>query len=334
MTNHPHGPRALAEELQAVADGFRGKLGYSFRHLRTGDELEHRADELFPTASTIKLAMLCAAMEMQQRGEIGYEEERVLTEETRAYGTGFAHNFRAGTRIELRELLHLMIASSDNSATVMLGQWLGRDHVNRWLDRQDLSETRLLIPFPFGGTSEQDQRARPGLWQPFRRWGMGVTTPREMRLLLEMIVERRAGTPAACDEMLRILGRQYYDDGIARQVPPWVKVASKNGTEARSRSDVAVVHSPSGDYVLAVYTNDAEDVSLKWDNEQAEAIRAVSRAVWSHYHPQIKWRPPAGAEKLYHGQTELRPPVVVPSPAPSPTRADGNGNASHGNGNR
>nr|QEO74859.1 hypothetical protein [uncultured bacterium] len=330
--NHSNEPRALAEELRAVADGFRGTLGYSFRHLRTGDELEHHGDEPFPTASTIKLALLCAAMDMQQRGEIGYEEERVLTEETRAYGTGFAQNYRAGTRVELRELLHLMITASDNSATVMLGQWLGREQVNRWLDRQDLRETRLLIPFPFGGTSEQDQRARAALWRPFRQWGMGVTTPREMRLLLEMIVENRAGTPAACDQMLRILGRQFYDEGIASQVPPWVKVASKNGTDARSRSDVAVVHAPSGDYVLAVYTKDAEDVSLRWDNEHATAIRAVSRAVWSHYHPQVTWRPPAGAEKLFHFQTEPRLPAAAPAagaaPRPNTSRIDANGNGS------
>ncbi|MCY0672092.1 serine hydrolase, partial [Klebsiella pneumoniae] len=91
--------------------------------------------------------------------------------------------------------------------------------------------------------------------------------------LLEMILTARAGTPAACDEMQRILNHQYYDDGIASQVPPWVTVGSKHGAEEKSRSDVAIVHSPSGTYVLAIYTADAEDTGFKWDNEQAAAIR-------------------------------------------------------------
>lgn len=302
--NYSTKPHALEEELNAIAEQFPGKLGYSFHHLKTGDEFEHRGEEMFPTASTIKIAMLCAALDKQQRGEIGYDETRLFDEEVRAYGTGFMHNYKAGTKVELRELLHLMITASDNSASVILGQWLGRDCVNQWLDGQDLCATRLLVPFPFDGGYKQDQIARGHLWQPFRQWGMGMTTPREMRTLLELIVENRAGTPVACDVMLRILGHQYYDEGIASQIPPSISVASKHGMDERTHADVAIVHAPSGAYVLAVYTKEAEHSSVKWDNDHAVAIRALSRAIWVHYHPQFKWRPPAGAEKLYRFQTE------------------------------
>ena len=302
-SNNSH---ALDEELRAIAERFPGTLGYSFRHLKTGDEFEQRGEQAFPTASTIKVAMLCAALDKQQRGEISYDDTRVLTEDVRAYGTGFMHNYKAGTRVELRELLHLMITASDNSASVILGQWLGRDCVNEWLDGHDLRATRLLVPFPFEGSYQQDQLARGNLWLPFKQWGMGVTTPREMRTLFEMLVENRAGTPVACDAMLRLLGHQYYDEGIASQIPPSISVASKHGMEERTQSDVAIVHAPTGAYVLAIYTKEAEPASVKWDNEHATAIRALSRAIWVHYHPHLKWTPPVGAEKLYRFQTEPR----------------------------
>jgi beta-lactamase class A len=295
---------SLRKELDAIANRFRGKIGYSLHHLKTGDRLERLGDEQFPTASTIKLAILCAAMEKEQRGDIGYDDVRPLTEQDRQYGTGLLHNYRAGTKIPLRELLYLMITQSDNTAAIMLGQWLGTDTINGWLDRHGLQHTRLLVPFPYQGSFEDAQTKGGKDWEPLRVWGMGVTTPNEMRILMEMILDGRASTPAACDEMQRILSHQYYDDGIASQVPPWISIASKHGSEDQTRSDVAIIHSPSGDYVLAIYTKEAKDTGVKWDNEQDTAIRAISRAVWRYYHPRIKWSPPAGSEKFYLFQTE------------------------------
>jgi Beta-lactamase enzyme family len=61
-----------------------------------------------------------------------------------------------------------------------------------------------------------------------------------------MIVEGKAGTAAACDEMHRVLNHEYKDEGIASRILPWVAVASKSGRSEHSQSDMAIVHSPSG----------------------------------------------------------------------------------------
>jgi pimeloyl-ACP methyl ester carboxylesterase/beta-lactamase class A len=293
------GPDRLRQELDAIANRFHGTLGYSLHHLKTGDRLDRLGDEKFPTASTIKLAMLCTAMEKQQKGEIAYDEQRTFREEDRMYGSGLMQNYRAGTNVELRSLLHLMITQSDNTAAAVLGQWLGAEAVNGWLARHGFTATRLLVPWPYPGTWNDDMKARPEAWKPLQQWGMGVTTPNEMRRLIEMIADGRAGTSAACDEMHRILNHQYYDEGIASQVPPTVCVASKHGVEERSRSDVAIVHAPSGDYALAIYTKEALDTSFEPENEQASVLRAVSGAVWRYYHPRVTWSPPAGVEQFY-----------------------------------
>lgn len=295
---------SLRKELDGIADRFHGKIGYSLHHLKTGDRLDRLGDEQFPTASTIKLALLFAAMAKVEKGEIGYDDTRELTEQDRQYGTGLLHNYRAGTKVSLRDLLNLMITQSDNTATIMLGQWMGSEVINAWLDRHGLKQTRLLVPFPYRGRFEEAQAKGGKEWELLKVWGMGVTTPKEMRSLMEMILDGRAGTPAACNEMQRILSHQYYDDGIASQVPPWVSVASKHGSEDTTRSDVAIVYSPSGNYVLAIYTKEAKDAGVKWDNEQDTAMRAISRAVWRYYHPRSDWSPPAGSEKFYLFQTE------------------------------
>ncbi len=130
---------------------------------------------------------------------------------------------------------------------------------------------------------------------------MGVSTPNEMRLLMEMIAAGRAVTPAASDEMHRILNHQYFDDGIAGQIPPSIVVASKSGVEKNSRSDIAIVHAPSGTYILAIYTKEAQDTRIVRENEQDSAIRSISRAVWQHYQRESKYSPPAGTEKFSTG---------------------------------
>jgi beta-lactamase class A len=295
---------ALANQLDAVASSLHGTLGYSIHHLRSGMRLARLGDEQFPSASTIKLAMLCAAFDKQQRGELKYDETLTMREEDRQYGTGVLHNYRAGAKVPLRTVLHLMITQSDNTAAVMLGQRLGQATVNAWLDAHALQKTRLLVPFPYQGSFDQAFNAGGAAWQSVRAWGMGVTTPNEMVALLEMILDGRACTPAACEEMQRILAHQFYDDGIASQVPPAVVVASKHGSEDQTRSDVAIVHTPSGDYVLAVYTKDAKDTGVKWDNEQDTSIRRISRLVWQAFEPRSRWSPAAGSEKLFLFQTE------------------------------
>jgi hypothetical protein len=57
---------------------------------------------------------------------------------------------------------------------------------------------------------------------------------------------------------------------------------------------MAIVHSPSGAYALTIFIKEEDEV-----NPRRQAIRAISRAVWSHYHPNDKWAPPPGVAKYW-----------------------------------
>src|SRR5207302_10832076 len=92
-----------------------------------------------------------------------------------------------------------------------------------------------------------------------QQFGLGMTTPNEMRRLLEMIAAYRAGSRASCERMLRLLTHQYWDSGVLSQVPPLVHAASKSGALDDCRSDVAIVDSPSGQSALAIYTREPKD---------------------------------------------------------------------------
>ena len=283
----------LRKQLDAIADRFPARLGYSFHHLTKNERLDRLGDAMFPTDSTLKIAIMGAGMEKVERGEIGYYSLRPLLQEDKTGGSGFFQNYNAGTEIEFTEAMHQMITVSDNTATLMLLRWVGGTGVvNDWLDRQGLKTTRLIVQWPLDARLKADEAALQKYADSFKQWGMGVSTPHEMRTLMERIVTGKAGTPASSDEMHRLLNHQYKDSGIASQIPPSAVVASKSGNSEHSQSDMAVVHSTSGTYALTIFIKEVDDAK-----QRGQAIQTISRAVWKHYHPSDRWEPPAGVAK-------------------------------------
>ena len=279
-------------ELQRVAAAHRGVMGIAVKNLDTGEAFSINGDEIFPTASTIKAAIMCTTFDEMAKPDgkfPDYYMTMVYDGSTSSGGAGFIRQFKLGTPVELKELLHFMITVSDNTATRMLIKWLGGpERVNSWLDSKGFKCTRLMPPPTFA--------PRPG--DKPTDWGLGSCTPNEMARLFEMIARGEAGCTTATDEMLRLLGHQYFDDGIASQAPPTVWMGSKSGAINRSRSDNAIVASPGGMYVLSVYTKDNADERWTKENEAEHAIRAIARIVWKHFNPRSKYERPAGAERL------------------------------------
>jgi beta-lactamase class A len=283
----------LCWQLERVAEAHRGVMGISLKNLDTGEEISVNGDHLFPTASSIKLAVMCAVFD-EMSSPTGKFPDYYMTmpydDSTSVGGAGFVKQFKDGTKVELKELMHFMITVSDNVATNMLVEWLGGlEKVNDWLRAHGFEQTRMNSTI--GGRLVWSEEGR-------REWGLGVCTPDEMRRLLEKIYRGEAGSTTATDEMLRLLGHQYFDGLIAGETPPTVWVGSKSGAVNDSRSDNAIVASPGGTYILTVYTKHNADKRWTHENEAEVAIRRVARMVYQHYNPKSTWVRPAGAEKL------------------------------------
>ncbi len=172
----------LQKQLETIAGGFHGKIGVSLRHFKMNDKLELRGDEKFPTGSTIKVAMLGAVMEKVEKGELAYYQKFSLTEDDVSGGTGFLRNYKIGKQITLKELLHQMITASDNIATRMVLKAIGSDDaINDWLNRYNLKNTRFNVPYPVNDLVWKDEIARGKLLAQYNQWGIGSSTPNEMR---------------------------------------------------------------------------------------------------------------------------------------------------------
>lgn len=277
----------LKSKLDLVCRGFNGRMGYCLKILKTGETISFRGDERFPTASTIKTAVMMAAVQMIDEGKLKWSDKRAVPPMSGRQASMWAYHFKDGVAPDVDGWVNLMITVSDNTATMVLREWLGPENINERLAKLGLKNTKVLAN---GMRSESDQRLR-GMF------GLGMTTPIEMNRLLELIHLQKAASPAGCERMIRILGKQYWDDAIGAAVPPHIQVASKSGAINRSRSDTAIVYS-SNPYILTIYTDSQKDQRWSSENEGDRALAKVGSLVWAFLHPGQPYAPPAGSEKF------------------------------------
>jgi beta-lactamase class A len=266
-----HTDRRLESNIRDLISGFKGDVGVYVKTLRTGKTVEINADTTFPTASIVKVPLLMGIMDRIGRGSIKYHDTLTWLDTIRYDpGEDIIPYLKVGTRIELSKVMMLMMTISDNNASLWLQAIAGGGTaVNAMLDRYGYQQTRV-------------NSRTPGREAPRGVYGWGQTTPREMARIFDDIVNRRIFDSAACDRMIRIMGRQYWDEEALSAIPPDVFVASKNGAVNASRSEILYVNGPEP-YILSIFTRNNQDRSWEPGNEAWEMTRRISKAVWDHH---------------------------------------------------
>ena len=279
--------RDLVRKLEAVLKDFRGDAGIYVRHLPSGRSAAIHADELFPTASMIKVPIMLALFEKFEKGELDYHATLTYRDSLLYAGEDLLGSFKDGEKIAFSKVVMLMITTSDNTASLWCQSLAGTGTViNAWLESHGFAQTRV-------------NSRTPGREEARKEFGWGQTTPREMAELLVMIRAGRAVSPAASERMYRNLSRIYWDGEALSQIPPGVQAASKQGAVNRSRSEVVLVNAPSGDYVFCLITKNQQDESWEYGNEGYMLIRRVSRLLWQHFEPKSQWAPAPDMQKWW-----------------------------------
>ena len=270
--------KALTRKIATAIKGFHGDVGVYVRNLRTNRTVEIKADTVFPTASMVKVPILCGIFDKLSKGEIQYDQ--VLTyRDSLHYDDGIVGSLRDSAQIPLPYVLMLMETLSDNTGSLWLQSLAGGGMtINAWLVAQGFENTRV-------------NSRTPGRQEAQKTYGWGQTSPREMG---ELIVQIRAGkviSPAASERMYRLLGRQFWDGDALSQIPPTIQLIAKNGAVNRSKSEVVLVHAPHGEYVFCITTKNQTDERWQPDNEGRVLLRTLSRLIWKHYEPKYNWKP-------------------------------------------
>ena len=275
----------LREELEGLAGKLKRETGgdawWYAKHLESGREEAYRADERVRTASTIKLPIMAAAFDLAERGELKWDERITLRREDIVSGSGILQEMTGGESFRVDDLVKLMIVVSDNTATNLVLERVGGDRVNGFLEGLGLAETRTLRRIRGDGTQLKAASgwSAAGQRPENARFGIGVSTSREMGRLAAMLHQGRVVSRAASRAMVEILKRQQYKDCIGRRLGSGVVVASKSGALDALRSDVALVTGKGGTFVLAITVDGMKQVDYSEDNLGSIAIAEMAKAL-------------------------------------------------------
>lgn len=263
--------KKLTAKLQEMVQGFHGSIGLFVHDLRKDRVVAINADTIFPTASMVKIPILAGVMDKVVKGDLEFHQPLTYKDSLLYAGEDILGSFKADEKIELGKLVMLMLTTSDNTASLWLQSLAGGGiRINEILESNGLKDTRV-------------NSRTPGREEARKQYGWGQTTPFEMATLIERIVKRSLINDSSSTKMLRLLGRNYWDEHAISQVPPEVFVASKNGAVDASRSEVLFVNGKNCSYIFCICTKNNLDQSWTNSNEAWALTTKISRLLWEWY---------------------------------------------------
>jgi beta-lactamase class A len=263
--------KVLESKLRQLTAEFEGDVGIFVKHLPSGKIASYQADSIFPTASMIKVPILIGIMNKLEQKELSYHQALVYRDSLLYEGEDILGSFKDGESIQLAKVIMLMMTTSDNTASLWLQSLAGTGtQINSLLDTMGFLHTRVNSRTP--GRKENQQL-----------YGWGQTTPREMVRLMELMYQGKLVSKEASAQMLRIMGRNFWDEEAISVHPPTVFIASKNGAVDASRSETLLVMAPSGPYIFSIITKNQKDTSWNSNNAGWVLARQLARLLWEEY---------------------------------------------------
>ena len=260
--------KKLQQGLETLTAGFKGDVGVYVKDLHTGKIASINADSIFPTASMVKVPILIGIMDKLNKGELKYHQELTYKDSLFYAGSDLLASLKHNEKVELSKVIMLMLTTSDNTASLWLQSLAGTGtRINQILDSIGYTATRVNSRT----TGREADR---------EKFGWGQTSPKEMVSMFEALANRNLLDTASSEKMLRLLGRNYWDEEAISQIPPDVFVASKNGAVNASRSEAMYVSGKNARYVFCICTKNNKDTSWELQNEAWELARKVSKLLW------------------------------------------------------
>ena len=260
---------ALRRTLDSLAAAHRGVLGYTVHNLDTGERLERRGDETFPTASLIKVPILVTLYDLVAKGRLSLADPLTVLRVDKVPGAGVLQHLHDNATVTVGDAAWLMTTISDNTATNLI---LDRILIRRVWDKMEalgLPHTKVH--------SKTFLRESSVAMDSSVKYGLGVTTPNEMASLFALLADGRAVSPAADSAMLETLAHNEDFQLLQRHVDG-VRAPHKTGATDAVRTECALFYLQSR-VVSCVLSK--ENVDQRWllDSEPQLTLARMGQAI-------------------------------------------------------
>ena len=245
-----------------------GKIGVLFEDLTTGEGftvLKGQDEDVFESASVIKLWIMSCAYEMAEQGRLDLDSTVILKEDDMVPGpgvpdyhsddaeghltedmfpeSGMLNYLHAGTELTVRDLIRLMILISDNTACNIMIDLLGMDNINCHI--ANLGCTRTILNRRLFDT------------RPEVRGKENMFSLSEAADFFRKMYKGELVSPEASREMCALLQNQQYTYKMPffiRQIP----IAHKTGEDTGIENDVGIVFSDKP-FIFCFASNEADE---------------------------------------------------------------------------
>src|SRR2546426_4646468 len=273
-----------AQDLGALRARLEGRIaqapagaavGLYYRSLAGSDSLLVNAHARFHAASTMKVPVMIQLFRDADAGQLSLADSLRVHADYPSLVDGSTFLVgkdddsdstlyeSIGRRVSIRHLLELMETVSSNLATDVLVERVDAKRANATAHALGADSIVVLRGV------EDGKAYRAGL--------NNTMTARDLGVLLAAIANGKAASAASCRDMLGILGRQQFNEGIPAGLPAGTRVYHKTGWIGQVVYHDAALIEPAGlgRYVLVVLTG-----GIQKDADSYALVRDLSRLVF------------------------------------------------------
>jgi beta-lactamase class A len=235
------------------------EFGVAVHHVESGEDIFINADVPFPTASVFKVPVMVEVFKQARTGKFDLDDRLELRTRDKTLTTGVLLHLQDGLKISIRDLIMLMTIVSDNTATSMLMNLVGRENITASMHAIGLTSICVTMTVhemflhAFGIADQHtisvqelmDRAMRVSMDYNSRTFSRGadnnIASAADMTRLMTMIYVGKVVDRAACDEILTILSHQQHNNRVPRYLP-WYRVHHKTGTMRGLRNDSGIIY--------------------------------------------------------------------------------------------
>ena len=276
---------SFEQRIAELADPSQGRIGVAAIDLATGEQVMVLGDQLFPLASTSKVAVAATFLEMVEQGRFSLSSEfPLMMPERSARFSSAKAPVRPGQYMPAIDLIEIMITRSSNPATdALLAAVGGPGAVNDWTRRQGIAEFSINRDI---ATLVRDD----GEYDPARHIDKrDAATPRAMAQLLAGLYRGQYLSDESRRVLLGAMSRTVTGKRrIPAHIPLEARVSHKTGSLNNTSSDVGLIECPDGRTIaVAIYVT-GQGTRLA----REERIAAIARALYDGFAVRAQQRNP------------------------------------------
>ena len=232
---------AIQQIDKRIADS-RADVGVAFRTLDGKVRWFYHEEDSFHAASTMKVPVMIELFHQVKEGKIRLEEPITIHNEFKSIVDGSPYKldptddsetdlYRAeGQTRTLSQLCELMITVSSNLATNLIIEKLGVENIRATAHSLGADGVNVL-------RGVEDGKA-------FEKGLNNTTTAQGLEVLMTAIAHGKAVDAQSSQQMIAILEKQHFNEGIPAGLPAGTRVAHKTGEITRIHHDAAIVYAP------------------------------------------------------------------------------------------